>query len=124
TQELSCVFRAIRSDRQYVYDGRIRRVGLDIGITTASVLSWAVFARNSRVGPGTLRGSYVGASGNVAFGPGLGANVLIGGSRRTIALQPLSVERSIGINFAAGVTNLTLSPRGRRSPSDQVPEPG
>jgi len=126
TQELRCVFRAARSGRQYVYDGRIRRVGFDLGITTGGVLSWAVLARNSRIAPGTLRGSYVGASGNVAFGPGLGANVLIGGSRHTIALQPLSVERSIGINFAAGVSNLTLSSRGRRSPSasDHIPEPG
>ena len=87
-------------------------VGLAIGVTRAGTLSWAVFARNSRVGPGTLRGNYVGASGNVAFGPGLGANVLIGGSRRTITLQPLSIERSIGLNLAAGVTNLTLGPRG------------
>jgi hypothetical protein len=113
-QELRCVFTTTRPTRQYVYDGRIRRVGLDIGVTSAGSLSWAVFARNSRVGPGTLRGSYVGASGNVAFGPGLGANVLIGGSRRTIALQPLSIERSIGLNLAVGITNLTLGPRGHR----------
>ncbi|WP_426608769.1 DUF992 domain-containing protein [Bradyrhizobium sp. McL0616] len=110
-QELRCVFASTRPPRQYVYEGRIRRVGLDLGVTSAGSLSWAVFARNSRVGPGTLRGNYVGASGNVAFGPGLGANVLIGGSRRTIMLQPLSIERSIGLNVAAGITNLTL---GRR----------
>lgn len=113
-QSLRCVFHANRPPRQYVYEGRIRRVGLDLGVTSAGTLSWAVFARNSRIGPGTLRGSYVGASGNVALGPGLGANVLIGGSRRTIVLQPLSIERSIGINLAAGVTHLTLGPRGRR----------
>lgn len=113
-QELRCVFAAMRPPRQYVYEGRIRRVGIDLGVTSAGSLSWAVLARNSRIGPGTLRGNYVGASGNVAVGPGLGANVLIGGSRRTIMLQPLSIERSIGLNLAAGVTNLTLSPRGRR----------
>ena len=110
-QSLRCVFHAINPARQYVYAGRIRRIGLDIGATGISVLSWAVFARNSRIGPGTLRGNYVGASGNVALGPGLGVNVLIGGSRRSIMLQPLSVERSIGFNVAAGVTNLTLDSR-------------
>lgn len=113
-QELRCVFTATRSARQYVYEGRIRRVGLDLGVTSAGSLSWAVFARNSRIGPGTLRGNYVGASGSVAVGPGLGANVLIGGSRRSIMLQPLSIERSIGLNLAAGITNLTLGPRGQR----------
>ncbi|MBB4377182.1 Protein of unknown function [Bradyrhizobium sp. Rc3b] len=112
TQALRCVFNALRPPRQYVYEGRIRRVGVDIGVTSAGALSWAVLARNSRIGPGTLRGSYVGASGNLAFGPGLGANVLVGGSRRSVMLQPISVERSIGLNLAAGVTHLTLGPRG------------
>lgn len=113
-QSLRCVFHTGNPPRQYVYVGRIRRVGLDLGVTSAGVLSWAVFARNSRIGPSTLRGSYVGASGNVALGPSLGVNVLIGGSRRTIVLQPLSVERAIGLNLAAGVTNLTLDSRGTR----------
>jgi hypothetical protein len=114
SQSLRCVFYARRPPRRYIYEGRIRRVGLDLGVTSASTLSWAVFAKNSRIGSGTLRGSYVGASGSVALGPGLGANVLIGGSRRTVVLQPLSVERSIGINLAVGVTSLTLGPRGQR----------
>jgi hypothetical protein len=113
-QSLRCVFYERRSSRQYIYKGRIRRIGLDLGVTGAGTLSWAVFAKNSRIGPGTLRGNYVGASANVTLGPGFGANVLIGGSRRTVALQPISIERSIGINLAAGVTNLTLGPRGRR----------
>ena len=113
TQSLRCVFYR-RGSARYIYEGRIRRLGLDVGVTGAGTLSWAVFARNSRIGPGTMRGSYVGASGNVALGPGFGANVLIGGSRRTVVLQPLSVERAVGINLAVGVTNLTLGARGRR----------
>jgi Protein of unknown function (DUF992) len=55
-----------------------------------------------------LKGSYLGASGNVALGVGLGAKVLIGGSHRTVSLQPLSVEGQIGINLALGVTNPSL----------------
>jgi hypothetical protein len=114
TQSLRCVFHARRSARQYIYEGRISRVGLDLGVTGAGTLSWAVFARNSRIGAGTLRGSYVGASAKLAFGPGFGGNVLIGGSRRSIVLQPVSVERSFGIIVAAGVTNLRLGPHRRR----------
>jgi hypothetical protein len=102
------VFRASETGRQYNYAGTIRRVGLDLGVTRGGTLFWRVFARNSQIGQGTLRGSYVGASGNVAVGLGLGANVLVGGSRRTITLQPLSVERQIGMNLALGVTNLVL----------------
>ena len=115
TQSLRCVFHSnTHASHQYIYEGRIRRVGLDLGATSGGALSWAVFAKNSRIGSATMRGSYVGASASVALGFGLGANVLVGGSRRSIALQPLSVERSTGLNLAAGVTRLTLSPRGRR----------
>jgi len=114
TQSLRCIFYARGSSRRLIYAGRFSRIGFDLGVTGSSVLSWTVLARNSQIGPATMRGSYVGASGNVALGPGLGANVLIGGSRRSIALQPVSVERSIGINLAATVTHLTLGERGAR----------
>ena len=114
TQSLRCEFHMANPARRYIYEGRISRVGLDLGISQGGVLSWSVLAKNSRIGPGTMRGTYVGASGNVALGLGLGANVLIGGSRRSVVLQPLSVEWNIGINLAAGVTRLTLGPRGRR----------
>ena len=107
-QDMRCVFSASGTGLQYTYTGTIRRVGLDVGVTRGGTLFWAVFARNSQIGRGTLRGHYVGASGNVAVGLGLGAKVLIGGSRRTITLQPLSVEGQIGINLALGVTSLTL----------------
>jgi hypothetical protein len=107
-QDMRCVFVASATGQQYVYTGTIRRLGVDIGVTRGGRLFWAVFARNSQIGRGTLRGSYVGASGNVALGLGVGAKVLIGGSRRTITLQPLSVEGQIGLNLALGVANLTL----------------
>ena len=107
-QDMRCVFVASATGQQYVYTGTIRRLGVDIGVTRGGTLFWAVFARNSQIGRGTLRGNYVGASGNVAVGLGLGAQVLIGGSRRTITLQPLSVEGQIGLNLALGVARLTL----------------
>ena len=107
-QDMRCVFRASGTGNQYIYAGTIRRLGLDVGITRGGTLFWAVFARNSPIGRGTVRGNYVGASANAALGMGLGANVLIGGSRRTVTLQPLSVEGQIGINLALGVSSLRL----------------
>jgi Protein of unknown function (DUF992) len=107
-QNMRCVFLASGTGRQYIYSGAIKRVGLDVGVTRGGTLFWGVFARHSQIGQATLRGNYVGASGNIAVGLGLGANVLVGGSRRTITLQPLSVEGQIGINLALGVTRLTL----------------
>jgi hypothetical protein len=107
-QDLRCVFRSSATGAQYTYRGKIRRIGLDLGVTRGGTLFWAVFARNAHIGRGTLRGNYVGASGNVALGVGLGANVLIGGAHRTISLQPLSVEGQIGISLAVAVASLSL----------------
>jgi Protein of unknown function (DUF992) len=107
-QDMRCVFQSSATGAQYAYRGKIRRIGLDLGVTRGGTLFWAVFAPDSHIGRGTLRGNYVGASGNIALGVGLGANVLIGGSRRTISLQPLSVEGQIGLNLALAVASLSL----------------
>jgi hypothetical protein len=40
---------------------------------------------------------------------GLGANVLIGGLDKSIALQPVSVEGSTGLNVAAGIGSMSLN---------------
>jgi Protein of unknown function (DUF992) len=37
-----------------------------------------------------------------------GANVLLGGSNRTIALQPLSLQGSAAVNVVAGMSSLKL----------------
>jgi hypothetical protein len=71
---------------------------------------WAVFTESVVPGPGFLSGDYVGASGEVSVAAGLGANVLVGGSNRTIALQPLSVSGQVGVNLALGIGDLSLRP--------------
>jgi hypothetical protein len=102
-----CVFRSNATGQYYSYAGAISRIRLDVGVTGGQ-LFWGVFAPTAHVEYGALRGTYVGASGNVSFGLGLGANVLVGGSDRTISLQPLSVEGQDGVNLALGVARLTL----------------
>ena len=57
-----------------------------------------------------LAGDYVGATGEVTIAVGLGANVLVGGSNRQVALQPLSVSGQVGLNLAVGVADLQLRP--------------
>ncbi len=74
-----------------VYVGSINKFGLDIGATTQGRLVWAVFAPTSRKA-GALAGNYTGASAEATVGAGLGANVLVGGSDRTVSLQPVSVQ--------------------------------
>jgi hypothetical protein len=40
--------------------------------------------------------------------PRAGANVLFGGSNRSVSLQPLSVSGDLGVNLALGVAGLRL----------------
>jgi hypothetical protein len=90
------------------YSGTITRFGLDLGITAGGVMSWIVLARTRSLGRGALAGNYVGVSGDVSLGVGVGANALVGGSRRSVVLQPLSVVGQVGVNLAVGVAGLTL----------------
>ncbi|MFZ2091877.1 MAG: DUF992 domain-containing protein [Pseudolabrys sp.] len=90
------------------YLGALNTVGIDIGITAGGVLGWAVLAPTVGIPAGALAGEYVGASGDLGIGLGAGANVLIGGSGRTFALQPVSVEGSIAVNVTLGVSGLKL----------------
>ena len=101
-----CTFNPRRGPNER-YVGVIRRFGLDIGATRRGVITWAVFSQGS-VAPGSLAGSYVGGTAEATVGAGLGANVLVGGSNRSIALQPLSVSGQTGLNFALGVGDLEL----------------
>jgi hypothetical protein len=89
------------------YKGRITQVGLDIGVTTGAIMTWAVFAPGT-VNRGALAGTYAGATADAAFAVGLGANVLVGGSGKSIALQPVSIEGETGFNIAAGLATFKL----------------
>ena len=50
----------------------------------------------------------MGASGEATLGVGAGANVLIGGSARSVTLQPLSLQGTVGLNVSLGVSGLEL----------------
>lgn len=91
------------------YHGELNKLGIDIGITEGSHIEWLVFAaKTSAYSGGALAGTYIGVSGEATIGVGLGANVLIGGSRRSFALQPLSAQAQTGLNIAVGLAGLTL----------------
>lgn len=89
------------------YVGSITRIGLDIGATTGGVMIWMVYGPTSRP-IGWLAGEYAGASAEASIVAGLGANVLVGGSNRSVALQPVSVQGQTGLNLAAGIAGLEL----------------
>jgi hypothetical protein len=111
-QRMACRFAPNGAYPPEAYVGVMNTIGLDIGITAGGVMAWGVVAPNAGPMRGKLAGKYVGASGSIGVGVGVGANVLFGGSNRSIALQPLSVEGTVGLNLSLGASGLTLMPAG------------
>jgi hypothetical protein len=108
-RNVNCVLKGQPSEPEEAYTGTMTRVGLDVGVTTGGAIIWAVFSDTNRYA-GMLAGTYTGASADVSVAAGLGANVLVGGSNTTVALQPLSVQGQIGLDIAAGIGQLELHP--------------
>jgi hypothetical protein len=108
-KNVNCVFRGQTGEPEESYTGTITRVGLDVGFTSGGVIAWTMFADSNRRA-GMLAGTYGGTTAEASVAAGLGANVLVGGSQRSVALQPLSLQGQTGINIAAGIGELQLYP--------------
>jgi hypothetical protein len=106
SRRLSCRFYGPWGESHYV--GRMTEAGVDVGYHGESQMVWAVFAPTDRVGPGALAGQYGGATAGGAVGVGVAASGLIGGSDRSIALQPFSVTGKTGLHVTAGIQGMTL----------------
>ena len=106
---LECVFRS-EGRRPEPYIATVRRIGLDIGVTEQTQLSWAVNAPNSRLGRGELAGTYGGVGANASIGVGGGGNFLVGGPANIYVLQPISLQGQTGLNVAAGIADIQLEP--------------
>jgi hypothetical protein len=108
-KEVTCLFKPVNNAPQTVYIGAIRKFGLDLGATGAGQMIWSVYSPTTAEFSG-LAGRYAGAGAEATVVAGLGANVLLGGSYRTVALQPVSVQGQVGLNIAVGVEELELRP--------------
>jgi hypothetical protein len=106
-EALNCIFTPSVPGPIQAYSGTITKLGLDLGATTRGVIVWLVYAPTS-LRAGELAGTYAGATAEATIGVGLGANVLVGGSNQTVALQPVSVQGQVGMNLAVGFAELQL----------------
>lgn len=116
-RRMACRFEA-GEGRVERYSGTITRFGLDVGVTAGGLMTWLVVARTRHRNAGALAGHYIGASAEASLGLGAGAKVLIGGSRRSTMLQPLSAVGKAGVNLAVGVAGLTLRYLGHAESRD------
>jgi hypothetical protein len=108
-QRMSCRFDASPPLPPQNYNGVLTTVGIDIGVIAGGAFAWGVFSQT--IGPafGGLAGTYVGASAEMTVALGGGVNILVGGSQRSVALQPFSGQGTAGLNIQAGVSGLELT---------------
>ena len=108
TQRLSCAFLPEGASRGRTYEGTMTKVGLDVGFKNETTIVWAVLGSTDVAKGALLVGDYGGVSAEASVALGVGANALLGGSNKSVVLQPLSVQGQTGLNIAVGVTGLTL----------------
>ena len=105
----NCVFK--HGGVKDYYDGESGiRLGLDLQWTDQSTMSYTVMVSTGKDidWSQALTGTYTGGKASVAFGVGLGAAVLIGGSADSVALVPLAIEAGTGFGATAGLGYLSL----------------
>lgn len=108
SRDLHCTFSPAAGHPEH-YVGSFSKFGVDIGYVQDAVIVWTVVAPTVALPPGSLTGTYGGATASVTVGVGVGANVLVGGSNNTISLQPVSVEGGTGLNVAGGFASMSLT---------------
>src|SRR5258705_9718243 len=99
-QRMACRFAANGPYPPEAYVGVMGTIGLDVGVTAGGVFAWGVFAPTPGPRRGALAGTCVGASGAIWAGVGVGGHLLLRGTGRSVALQPLFVEGAVGINLS------------------------
>lgn len=107
-QTLSCTYGPAGKTPAQSYTATITKIGLDVGIKGASTMVWTVLSSTEDLPGEALEGKYAGVSADASIRIGGGANVLIGGSKDSVVLQPLSVQGQTGLNLAVGVSGLSL----------------
>ena len=107
-KSMQCSFLGVDGQEE-AYSGNVKKFGIDIGETKAATISWTVLAPTTELGRGSLEGDYGGVSAEATVGVGIGANILLGGFDKSVALQPLSGQIQEGYNIAAGVGTMTLN---------------
>jgi len=108
-KNMPCMFTPSQPGPREVYIGSIGKLGPDFKVTAGGEMIWSVYVPSNNHF-GALAGHYGSAGAEAAVGADLGANVLVGGSNRTVSLQPVSMQGRADLNIAAGVAELDLRP--------------
>jgi len=105
-KKMTCVF--TKNDGTVEnYEGRVTKIGVDIGITKKSHIMWAVLAPSGANDEGALAGLYDGVGAEATLAGGVGVNALVSAGN-AFTLQPFSVQGQEGLNVAGGLQQIKL----------------
>ena len=109
--DVRCTFAGNEGAEQWYMGETGVGLGLDLKWTKVETINFGVLSSTMEFAPegDFLSGKYAGAKADAAIGVGAGLAVLLGGSGKTIALQP-AVETSEGAGVAAGIGYLPVEP--------------
>ncbi len=107
-QTMNCMYKPVGPFPPEHYVGTFGTLGVDIGVTLAQGLAWQVYSPTAGPLNGALAGAYVGPSGEIGVGVGVGANILFGGNGRAYALQPVSLSGEVALNVSVGISTIEL----------------
>ncbi len=107
-EKFACGFKPKEGDTQ-TYTGEIKALGVNLSVNKDVTLVWGVLAPSAdATEAGSLAGRHVGGTASGALGAGAAANVLIGGSKHAVALQPISASGIIVTGAALDVEEFEL----------------
>jgi len=112
SEKLECTYQPANGGAPRYFRGTIGKLGIALGVTGPSIMVWGVLATSNELPGDALVGNFVGVAADASLGLGAGAQVLVGGTAKSVVLQPLSVKGQTGVNVAVGVAGLTLVPAG------------
>jgi Protein of unknown function (DUF992) len=104
SRDLHCTFVPAAGAAEH-YAGTISKFGVDIGYVQNAVIVWTVVAPTVALPPGSLTGTYGGATASATIGVGVGANVLVGGSSDAISLPAPANPAAAGADPATFITS-------------------
>ncbi len=108
TVDITCRFESTDGSGVEHYVGETGiGLGIDFSYDIKKQMIFTVFAADTVQGSHKLAGKYGGAGASVSAGIGAGIQLLVGGSDRSVSLQPV-IEGSTGIGASVGITYLYL----------------
>lgn len=116
TTDVTCEFKSTAGGSVEYYKGETGvGLGIDVDIKREETIGYTVFSADFKEGTYQLAGKYGGAGASATVGVGVGAQVLVGGNKRSISLQPIALSGSTGGGVTAGFTYLYLEPDRERT---------